>query len=195
MDLMWFLGLVAGILLTPGPTNTLLATAGMQLGGRRACQLVPFELLGYVIAISFWGGGMAQLAQWLPHLPNVTKALGAVYLWYLAWRLWRNARLGAAAPIPAITAKSLLVATLLNPKALLLASAVFPVAAWQHGHVYIVFVAGFAAVAVLAASAWIALGVSMRQRQHPWLQPQRLQRGAACVLALFALPLLVSALP
>ena len=51
----WFVGLVSGILFTPGPTNTLLATAGLQSGWARAGKLIPFELAGYVVAISVWG--------------------------------------------------------------------------------------------------------------------------------------------
>ena len=57
----WFVGLVSGILFTPGPTNTLLATAGLQSGWARAGKLIPFELAGYVVAISVWGYGMAQM--------------------------------------------------------------------------------------------------------------------------------------
>ena len=83
----WFVGLVAGILFTPGPTNTLLATAGLQSGWLRAAKLIPFELAGYVVAISVWGYGMAQMtAQW-PPLPTLMKTLSAVYLAYLAMRL------------------------------------------------------------------------------------------------------------
>ena len=39
------------ILGTPGPTNTLLATAGATVGFRRALPLLPAEAAGYLIAI------------------------------------------------------------------------------------------------------------------------------------------------
>ncbi|SAK46672.1 putative transmembrane protein [Caballeronia hypogeia] len=48
------LGIVV-ILVTPGPTNTLLAAAGLRRGVKRAMPLVGAELGGYFIAISAWG--------------------------------------------------------------------------------------------------------------------------------------------
>ena len=50
-----FIGLVAAILLTPGPTNTLLASSGIQVGFRKTFRLIPAEAFGYLIAITFWG--------------------------------------------------------------------------------------------------------------------------------------------
>ena len=87
----WFVGLVGGILFTPGPTNTLLATAGLQRGWWQATRLIPFELVGYVLAISVWGYGMAQMTAHLPQLPAIMKTLSAVYLAFLAMRLWQHA--------------------------------------------------------------------------------------------------------
>ena len=40
------------VLLTPGPTNTLLAAAGLNRGAKKALPLIAFELGGYFIAIS-----------------------------------------------------------------------------------------------------------------------------------------------
>ena len=50
-----FIGLVISILLTPGPTNTLLASSGIQVGIRKSFRLIPSEAFGYMIAISIWG--------------------------------------------------------------------------------------------------------------------------------------------
>ena len=42
------------ILLTPGPTNTVLATCGAAMGFRRGIIMPLAEAIGYVIAISFF---------------------------------------------------------------------------------------------------------------------------------------------
>lgn len=49
-----FIGLVVTILLTPGPTNTLLASAGIQAGVKHSLKLIPAEVIGYLIAITSW---------------------------------------------------------------------------------------------------------------------------------------------
>ncbi len=41
----FFIGLVITILLTPGPTNTLLASSGIQVGIRKSFRLIPAEAL------------------------------------------------------------------------------------------------------------------------------------------------------
>ncbi|ENW18021.1 hypothetical protein F926_03155 [Acinetobacter haemolyticus NIPH 261] len=41
-----FFGLIITILLTPGPTNTLLASSGIQIGIKRSLKLIPSEVLG-----------------------------------------------------------------------------------------------------------------------------------------------------
>ena len=191
----WFVGLVGGILFTPGPTNTLLATAGLQRGWWQATRLIPFELVGYVLAISVWGYGMAQMTAHLPQLPAIMKTLSAVYLAFLAMRLWQHAQASDAESTGRIAAPNLFLATLLNPKALLFATAVFPAATWQSWAGYVTVLGEFALMVAVAAVCWIALGASMRQPQHPWLKQAHLQRVAACVLSAFALALLWSVLP
>lgn len=58
-----FIGLVATILLTPGPTNTLLASSGVQVGLKKSAKLIPAEVLGYVISISAWGMLIGKFLQ------------------------------------------------------------------------------------------------------------------------------------
>ena len=41
----FFIGLVITILLTPGPTNTLLASSGIQVGLRKSLLLIPAKVV------------------------------------------------------------------------------------------------------------------------------------------------------
>ena len=52
---LFVLGIII-VLIMPGPTNTLLAAAGLRQGVKRAARLAGAELAGYVASISVWGG-------------------------------------------------------------------------------------------------------------------------------------------
>jgi len=51
------------VLITPGPTNTLLASAGLRQGLQRSLPLIAAELAGYLASISVWGRFLAQAAH------------------------------------------------------------------------------------------------------------------------------------
>ncbi|EXV32037.1 putative membrane protein [Acinetobacter baumannii 24975_1] len=51
----WFFVLaMLAVLLIPGPTNALLATAAHSQGLSKTFWLIPMEWLGYAYGISFW---------------------------------------------------------------------------------------------------------------------------------------------
>ena len=87
----FFVGLVITILLTPGPTNTLLASSGIQSGIRKSLRLIPAEALGYLIAISIWGLIIGTVSKKFPMIPVILKLFSAAYIFYLAVKLWRTA--------------------------------------------------------------------------------------------------------
>lgn len=103
------------ILLTPGPTNTLLASSGIQVGLRKSLLLIPAEAIGYIIAISAWGMLIGKASTTLPLLPTFLKLLSAGYIVFLAVKLWRTADQKVALNQPTIRPRELLCATLLNP--------------------------------------------------------------------------------
>lgn len=189
-----FVGLIAAILLTPGPTNTLLASSGIQIGMLKSSRLIPAEALGYLIAISLWGVLIGTVSQKLPILPTILKLFSASYILYLAIHLWRTANEAHCASQPTIRAHSLFIATLLNPKALLFASAVFPAQAWHELHVYMTHMLVFLLLIVPIAFFWIYLGSVLANNPFGWLNQKNLQKSASLLLMSFSIPMSYSAL-
>ncbi|WP_343620376.1 LysE family translocator [Acinetobacter proteolyticus] len=189
-----FIGLIITILLTPGPTNTLLASSGIQTGIKRSLKLIPAEVIGYFIAITTWGFLLESVSHYVSWLPPLIKLLSATFIIYLAIKLWITSTKELDLSQPLITSKALFVATLLNPKALLFASAIFPHTAWLNPHEYIVHMGTFLALITPIAFLWIAFGSILISNKISWLNQRNLQRSAAFVLTFFAMPLAYSAI-
>ena len=189
-----FIGLVATILLTPGPTNTLLASSGVQVGLRKSVKLIPAEVFGYVISISAWGMLIGKVSTTLPLLPPILKLLSACYIIFLAIKLWHTANQEVELNQPTIRTRELFCATLLNPKALLFASAIFPVAAWSDFHIYLIHMMAYLALITPIALFWIFLGSLLASKKVAWLNQTNLQKTASLVLVSFSIPISYSAL-
>jgi len=189
-----FIGLVATILLTPGPTNTLLASSGVQVGLRKSVKLIPAEVLGYVISISAWGMLIGKVSSTLPMLPPILKLLSACYIIFLAIKLEHTANQEVELNQPTIRARELFFATLLNPKALLFASAIFPVGAWSNFHIYLIHMMAYLALITPIALFWIFLGSVLASKKVGWLNQTNLQKTASLVLVSFSIPISYSAL-
>ncbi len=190
----FFIGLVITILFTPGPTNTLLASSGVQVGVRKSLLLIPAEALGYIVAITAWGMLIGKVSTALPLLPTFLKLMSAGYILYLAIKLWRTANQQVALNQPTIRPRELLFATLLNPKALLFASAIFPAVAWKNQDIYSVYMSVFVGLILPIALFWISVGAMLATNKVKWLSQSKLQRTASVVLISFSIPISYSAL-
>ncbi|HRM52126.1 MAG TPA: LysE family transporter [Acinetobacter johnsonii] len=185
----FFIGLVITILLTPGPTNTLLASSGIQVGIRKSLRLIPAEAFGYLISITAWGFLIGKVSVHLPLLPTILKLFSASYIIYLAIKLWRTADAEVSFNQPTIRARELFLATLLNPKALLFASAIFPTIAWTKLDYYLSHMSLFLVLIVP-----IAFGSILARNKIRWLNQSNLQKTASLVLMSFSIPLSYSAI-
>jgi threonine/homoserine/homoserine lactone efflux protein len=145
---------VVAILATPGPTNTLLATAGAGNGLRRSLPLVPAELAAYLIAIMTIGFLISPIISNVPMLGAALRLAVAVYLTVLALRLWRRGA-GDIVQERLVRPHDVFVTTLLNPKALILATGVIPL----HHPDSAAYVAAFCIVLVFISLSWISIGV------------------------------------
>lgn len=190
----FFIGLVITILFTPGPTNTLLASSGVQVGVRKSLLLIPAEALGYIVAITAWGMLIGKVSTALPFLPTFLKLMSAGYILYLAIKLWRTANQQVALNQPTIRPRELLFATLLNPKALLFASAIFPAVAWKSQDIYLAHMSAFVGLILPIALFWISVGAMLATNKVKWLSQSKLQRTASVVLISFSIPISYSAL-
>lgn len=112
------------LLLTPGPTNTLIALAGAERGWRGALRLTPYEVAAYALVTI----PLAILGSRLPAdqavLRHAVTLLAAAWVGYLAIRLWRIPAGNATAT--GSDAVRLFTTTLCNPKGLIIGLVLLP---------------------------------------------------------------------
>ncbi|WP_081612008.1 MULTISPECIES: LysE family translocator [unclassified Janthinobacterium] len=182
------------ILLVPGPTNTLLLSSGIKFGVARSINLIAAETLGYLTAISAWGFFLLALSHSTPALVVAIKLLCAVYIAYLGWQMWPSHPTAGGVDGKRMTFASMYCVTLLNPKAILFASGIFPLAAFASAGVFFVCVACFVLTLVPVALGWLCLGASLKGGGDAPVKPALLLRCASLVLLLFSATLAYSVL-
>ena len=190
----FFIGLVVTILMTPGPTNTLLASSGIQVGIRKSLALIPAEALGYFISISLWGLIIGSVSKHFPSIPVILKLFSAGYILYLALKLWRTSDHVENFDQATIGIRELFIATILNPKALLFASAIFPQFVWHNVPAYISHMLVFFSLIIPIAFFWTFIGSVICSNKVTWLNQRNMQRAASLILVSFTVPLSYSAL-
>lgn len=176
------------LLLTPGPTNTLMALAGAERGVRGASGLIAVETCAYLcVVVPLALAGSAVLAAVPGLLPAVTAAAAAWVLW-LAIRMWRSP-LAAQDASAMVTPRRVFLTTLLNPKALVIGLVLVP------GPDQPVRIAVFAGLVCGAATVWIGLGALLVRRGDAAVTglPPLLRRSAALWLGLLSAALALRA--
>lgn len=171
------------LLATPGPTNTLLATSGAAVGVRRSLPLLAGEFAGYLLAIVLLIGLVGPVIAAAPVVGTALRLAAAVYLLYLAAKLW-EAGVRVAADGTSVTFANVFVTTLLNPKAIIFAFTLLPadlaladLAPWM---------AGLSLMIGAVGGIWIVGGASLR-RGFAGTVPSRIgYRASALALALLA---------
>jgi threonine/homoserine/homoserine lactone efflux protein len=172
----------AGLLLTmPGPTNAFLMSAGAHRAGGIGLAwpvLIAYGtvIIPLVLLQEFFGA-------WLTGVEATLKSLSTLLLAVLAVRMWRSASKATGIAPGVIGPREIFASTLVNPKGLVLAFAVFPpldsvpsVAAKS---------LTFAALVFFAATVWIGIGRSLAAGGTPAVQG-RVVRASAVIVGLFA---------
>lgn len=171
---------VLALLLTPGPTNTLLAVSGASAGLRRSLPLVVAEISGYLSVIVPLVTFAAPWLQAWPAVAIAIKLCSASWVLLLAFRLWTVESETAAGG--GVTFLRVYVTTVLNPKALIIALVVMPsgdfmtLAPW---------LAAFSVSVVCVALVWLTAGAVLiggASRKAPAI----IRRVAAGFLVVFS---------
>jgi threonine/homoserine/homoserine lactone efflux protein len=183
-----FLLSLLALLLSPGPTNTLIAIGGATRGLVRALPLIGAELAGYLLVITPLALFGRPFLEAHPELSTAVRMAAAAWVMTLAIRLW--AIPGAAGQVGLVTFGRVFVTTLLNPKGLVIGLALLP-ATTPLG--LLPWLGGFAAMVLIVATGWIALG-ALLGRATAGQVPPMVRRGAAGYLGFVAVGLAASAL-
>ena len=181
---------VLGLLSVPGPTNTLMAAAGASRGVGRALPLILGELAGYFIAITVWTEIVGAVAASQPLVGVEAKLIAAAFLLWSAWKLWSRPQ-PADGSVETITLGRVFATTLVNPKGLVFAFAIFPRVGFVERLPYL---AGLGGLVILTAIGWQALGAAAAFTSRGLLTAVRVAWASAAALAIFAVLLVVQTL-
>ncbi len=185
-DLYLFGTAALALLVAPGPTNTLLATVGALTSVRRAVPHVLATLLAYALAIAAYRLFLAPVLATAPWVSVALKLGVAGYVTWLAIKLWSAAVALTDRPVPVA---DVFVATLFNPKGLVLALVLLP----PDARGLLAHAVLLAALAFASSLLWVSLGrliiVGAGDRGRPWIG-----RSGSLVLVGFAGLIAASAL-
>jgi cysteine/O-acetylserine efflux protein len=86
---------------SPGPNNILSGTIGMMRGYRRALPFTLGVATGFVLMMSFCAAAATALRSALPDVTPILRYVGAGYVVWLAWTVWRDrGRFGSEEGLP-----------------------------------------------------------------------------------------------
>lgn len=179
-----FFSAVLALLLSPGPTNTLMCLAGARAGLRGVASLLPAELLGYLSAnlpLAWLGAGL--LARWRSAAAGL-QLVAAAWVMFLAVRLCAACADGRAQA--QVTWGRVYLTTLLNPKAFIFGMVLLPAPADAD---FAPKLALFGAMVVAVALLWGGAGTLTRAGGASGGRQKLVQRIASVWLALVSITL------
>lgn len=182
---------VLGVLVIPGPTNSLLFVSGVSRSFQPSLKLIFAEVGAYLISISSLVLVLEPVTRTYPTVPQLLRVACSIYLVHLAIRLWRSGGRELLDSHP-ITFHRVFFTTLMNPKNLIFAFAIFPTPIVGAGEL-LPYLACFSAICIVAASCWIAAGALLQSKAAQRIQLGWVYRGEAFLLAGFAIVIFVSA--
>lgn len=200
MDFTLWLTFVAAstaLLLIPGPTILLVMSYALSQGRRVAVASATGVALGDAIAISASLAGLGALVLASATLFTVLKWIGAVYLVWMGWKLFRSAgsaTLGSIGPVEDVPARAVFthaaVVTALNPKSIAFFIAFVPQFIRPDMPLlpqFAILTATFVGLATLNALAYALLADRLRARlKRPAVLRRMTQGGGVALMAMGA---------
>ncbi len=198
--LMLFVPACFALNMAPGPNNLLSVSNATRYGFRRSCLAGAGRLVAFAGMIALASAGLAAVLHTSELLFYGIKTVGAIYLFYLAWQLWRAAPGGQVeSAMPAVgwwqLARQEFFVASGNPKAILIFTAFLPQFVDPAGPVgaqFFVLGVLFLLLEVVALAAYAWMGARMQK----WFAQPRgrrlFNRGCAGLLAGAGMGLLLS---
>lgn len=185
-----FSAAVALLLVAPGPTNALLAASGARRGLAASLDMIAAVLLAYAISIGILAFAAAPYLRGSATAWLLVRLAAGLYLAWLGVRLWRSADRPVSGADGPASIGAVFVATLLNPKGMVIGLALLPPAAGWEIAPYL----GITALCIAASgAAWILAGHAFAVAA-PRLATRRLiNRASGATVFGFAVYFLVSA--
>lgn len=180
---------ILALLLTPGPTNTLLTVGAASRGLRASLPLLAGELFGYLVVVVPLATVAASLLEGRPALAIGLRVAAACWVLFLAVRLWRvSSAQKVEQEIAPVKIGQVFLTTVLNPKAPIIGLVIMP-----HGPLTEIAPAlGLFSLLVLGAgTSFLTLGSLVGQA--PVLSPRLVYRVGAFFLVIFSIGLAGSA--
>lgn len=174
------------LLLSPGPTNTLLFRAGLLFGFRASWTLALTECLAYLLQVSLWGVALLYLAAYSPWALKSAQLAAACYLLYVSYKLWQRKNSVINPGSDRFSGLYFFWLTVMNPKGLLIVSFIAPVGTFATLPGYAGFMATLALVVIPVGAAWIVLGSRFEGIQKAWLTPLKINRATSIAIGCFA---------
>lgn len=188
----WFFVLaMIAVLLIPGPTNALLASAAHHQGIAKTASFIPAEWLGYLYGISFWALFIHLGQPIWPALMPILHLASALYVIWLAFNLWKSSHLQRHSQNhKSIRPKQVFFSTLKNPKSLLFAAGIFPLETWDSLENTVMVMAVFSLVLFPVAWFWMVFGRALLAGHIKGLTADHLYKGSAMLLVVCMLPVI-----
>jgi threonine/homoserine/homoserine lactone efflux protein len=175
------------LLLSPGPTNSVIAAGSAIEGWRRALSLIGAALLGYFCAIAALELFIAPFADAFRPVRFVLQLGCAFYLAFAAWKIWTSSQSGARA----ITWSRVFFVTVCNPKAAVFVFVILPPQSIGFAKLVYPYLSTLFTLATLACGIWLLVGASIHARVVR-RGDVLIRRASSVVMAMFCLMLVLT---